>query len=169
MDRIALMDAPSNLGLRPPDEGVAPGVYKLPGALRDTGLLERLDAVDRGVVTPPRYSPVWDGARVRNEDVSEVDVAVLGVREGDPYLDEMRQAGFAVWTSADITACGARQIARAALERVGAGHLDGFWIHLDADVVDPTVFPAVDTPVSARRPRSSWSRPSGPAEPWVRR
>ena len=55
--RVAVLDAPSNLGLRPPAEGVAPGVYKLAGALRDTGLLRRLDAVDAGVVTPPRYFP----------------------------------------------------------------------------------------------------------------
>ena len=31
--RVAALDAPSNLGLRPPAEGVAPGVYKLAGAL----------------------------------------------------------------------------------------------------------------------------------------
>ena len=66
--RIAALDAPSNLGLRPPAEGVAPGVYKLAGALRDTGLLRRVDAVDAGVVTPPRYLPApLPGEAVRNE------------------------------------------------------------------------------------------------------
>jgi hypothetical protein len=33
---VAVIDAPSNLGLRPPEDGVSPGVYKLAGALRDT-------------------------------------------------------------------------------------------------------------------------------------
>ena len=66
--RIAALDAPSNLGLRPPADGVAPGVYKLAGALRDTGLLRRVDAVDAGVVTPPRYLPApLPGEAVRNE------------------------------------------------------------------------------------------------------
>jgi hypothetical protein len=32
---IVVLDAPSNLGLRPPGPGVVPGVYKLAGALRD--------------------------------------------------------------------------------------------------------------------------------------
>lgn len=29
---------------------------------------------------------------------------------------------------------------------VEAGHLDGYWIHLDVDVLDPSVMPAVDSP-----------------------
>lgn len=37
--RIAILDAPSNLGLRPPEPGAVPGCYKLPWALRNCGLL----------------------------------------------------------------------------------------------------------------------------------
>jgi arginase len=48
-----LLDAPSNLGLRPPAPGASPGVYKLAGALRDQRLLERLGASEGGVVVPP--------------------------------------------------------------------------------------------------------------------
>lgn len=48
---IVVLDAPSNLGLRPPQPGSVPGVYKLAGALRDQGLLARLGARDGGVVT----------------------------------------------------------------------------------------------------------------------
>jgi arginase len=55
---LVVIDAPSNLGLRPPTEGVVPGVYKLAGALRDRGIVGRLGAEDGGVVTPPRYWPV---------------------------------------------------------------------------------------------------------------
>lgn len=33
-----------------------------------------------------------------------------------------------------------------ALERVARPELDGFWIHVDADVIDPRVMPAVDSP-----------------------
>jgi arginase len=54
---LVVIDAPSNLGLRPPAEGVVPGVYKLAGALRDRGIVGRLGAEDSGVVTPPRYWP----------------------------------------------------------------------------------------------------------------
>lgn len=51
---VVLLDAPSNLGLRPPVPGTVPGCYKLAGALRDQRLLERLRR-EGGVVVPPRY------------------------------------------------------------------------------------------------------------------
>ena len=57
MRRIAVLDAPSNLGLRPPTGTSVPGCGKAPGALRDQGLLSRLGARDAGCVTPPRYDP----------------------------------------------------------------------------------------------------------------
>lgn len=55
--RMSVLDAPSNLGLRPPAPGVVPGCYKLAGALRDCGLLRRVGAAHAGCVTPPRYDP----------------------------------------------------------------------------------------------------------------
>lgn len=65
---IVVLDAPSNLGLRPPAEGAVPGVYKLAGALRNERLLERLSAAEGGVVVPPRYYAHWEpGDGVRNE------------------------------------------------------------------------------------------------------
>src|SRR5687768_1867749 len=59
---IALLDAPSNLGLRPPAPGRIPGVYRLPDAIRVHGLLERLGAHDAGRVPAPPYSPEPDPA-----------------------------------------------------------------------------------------------------------
>ncbi|HEX6309904.1 MAG TPA: arginase family protein [Longimicrobiales bacterium] len=35
---------------------------------------------------------------------------------------------------------------RAALERLTRAGIDGFWIHVDADVLDPAIMPAVDSP-----------------------
>ena len=40
--------------------------------------------------------------------------------------------------------CGARATANRALERLTRPDLDGFWIHLDADVLDDAIMPAVD-------------------------
>jgi arginase len=54
MRRIAVLDAPSNLGLRPPTETSVPGCAKAPGALRDHALLARLGARDAGCLTPLR-------------------------------------------------------------------------------------------------------------------
>ncbi len=56
---VAVLDAPSNLGLRPPGKGLVPGCYKLPWALRGRGLLERIGAMDAQSVVPPRYAPTW--------------------------------------------------------------------------------------------------------------
>ena len=53
--QIALLDAPSNLGLKPPKDDVEPGVRRAPGVLRTFGLRDRLGAVDAGEVVPPRY------------------------------------------------------------------------------------------------------------------
>jgi arginase len=78
---IAILAAPTNLGLRPPEPGGVPGTGKAPEALRSAGLHERLvraGARDAGVVLPGRYVDD-DGhrpaGRVRNQDAI-VDHAV---------------------------------------------------------------------------------------------
>lgn len=70
---IALVSAPTNLGLRPPEPGAVPGAAKAPEALREAGLYRRLGeqgAIDAGVILPGRYVDD-DGTRragvVRNE------------------------------------------------------------------------------------------------------
>lgn len=41
---------------------------------------------------------------------------------------------------------GAEVLARATAQTFEIPQLDGFWVHLDADVLDPIVMPAVDSP-----------------------
>jgi arginase len=234
MRSFSVLDAPSNLGLRPPLPGTVPGCYKLAGALRDKGFVTAIGAQDAGCVTPPRYHrgdwQLGDGVfnaeaiaryTVKLADrigalldaqrfpvvlggdcsillgaalalrrrgrfgvayldghsdlrhpgndavgaaageglahitgrgqaditdleglrpyVRDEDVAVLGIRDYDDYLPELREAGIATWTESDLRAAGPVP----ALER-----LDGkdFWIHLDVDILDPEVMPAVDSP-----------------------
>jgi len=243
MDRTAaVIDAPSNLGLRPPAEGVVPGCYKLAGALRDCGLVTRLGAEDAGCVTPPRYDRggwqrgdgVFNAAAIatytrrladrigslldasrfpvvlggecsillgaalalhrrgryglayldghsdlrhagnspavgaaggealalvtgrgqadltdlegRRPYVRDEDAVVLGIRDDDEYLPELHDEGIPVWEVAKLRAEGSAQTARAALDRLEREALDGFWVHLDVDIIDPGIMPAVDSP-----------------------
>jgi arginase len=237
---IAILDAPSNLGLRPPRPGAEPGCKKLAGALREQGIVERLGAYDAGRLIPPPFSGEWDGKTVRNasgivrfsrdlagrveelleegffplvlggdcsillgnmlalrkrgrfglafldghldfrhpgnseavgaaagedlalvtgrggeeltnlEDlkplVREEDVVALGERENDPETRDALDTEITVLDLAAVRNVGAAEAARRAVERFERNKLDGFWIHLDADVLDDEVMPAVDSP-----------------------
>ncbi|MFF8633172.1 arginase family protein [Streptomyces pilosus] len=243
MRNIVVVDAPSNLGLRPPAPGTVPGCHKLAGALREQRILQRLNAVEGGVVVPPRYDRgdwregdgVFNAAalaaytrkladriehHVRAGDLTVVlggdcsvqlgaslalrrigryglvaidaspdfrhpgnsdgvgaaggeevalatgrgqadltdleglrpylrdeDVRFFGIRD---YFEEERaelaDLKIPVATVGDVRAEGAGALARAAALSYAAPGLDGFWVHLDADVLDPDVMPAVDSP-----------------------
>lgn len=238
---VVVLDAPSNLGLRPPAPGVAPGVSKLAGALRDQRLLQRLGAADAGVVVPPRYRPDWDGRTTRNEAaiaryssrlatrlealldgtafplvlggdcsillgallafrrrrprtglvfvdahsdfrhpgntdavqavagedlavacgfadpplaaleglgplVDPADVVLVGVRPDDAGLTEVGALGITAVTSEALIARGPAAVAADARRRLAERGLDRFWVHVDADVLDPALLPAVDSP-----------------------
>src|SRR5438067_1139607 len=245
MRRIAVLDAPSNLGLRPPTATSVPGCAKAPGALRDHGLVTRLHAHDAGCVTAPRYDPGdWrpgDGvahaeavaaysvrladrigslfdagdfpvvlggdcaillgaALALNRRVSTSDgplglvyvdghsdfrhpgnasyvgaaagedlalatgrgqpdltdleglrpylrdehVVLLGIRPQDEYRMDLQAAGLAFRAVPQLRADGAGRTAQWAREHLA--DCAGYWLHVDVDVLDPAVMPAVDAP-----------------------
>jgi arginase len=245
MRRIAVLDAPSNLGLRPPTGTSVPGCAKAPGALRDHGLIARLGARDAGCLTPPRYDPgdwrpgdgvchadqiavysmrladriaaILDagefplvlggdcsillgsalamnrlgeqvGARIglvfvdghsdfrhpgnapyvgaaAGEDLAlatgrgqpdlaalegrrpyfrDVDVVVLGVRGHDEYRLDLQAAGIPIRAVPALRVEGAARTAQWAREQLA--DCVGYWVHVDVDVLDPAVMPAVDAP-----------------------
>ncbi len=242
MRRIVVLDAPSNLGLRPPAEGTVPGCYKLAGALREQRLVQRLGAYEGGVVVPPRYDrggwrpgdgvfhaaalaaytrkladriehhvragdfpvvlggdcsiqlgaslalrrigrygiAVLDGSadfrHPGNADhvgaaggeelalatgrgqrdltdleglrpyLKDEDVRVLGIRDYDTERAELAELKIMNATVGEIREWGAEELAGAVLRTLEAPVTEGFWVHLDADVLDPSVMPAVDSP-----------------------
>lgn len=77
--------------------------------------------------------------------VRGADVVVLGIRDDDECRDEL--AALAIQTAV-ATACQAAPapVAGEALERLTQPHLAGYWLHLDIDVLNPAVMPAVDSP-----------------------
>ncbi|MFE2009028.1 arginase family protein [Streptomyces sp. NPDC059491] len=245
MRSTVIIDAPSNLGLRPPAPGTVPGCYKLAGALRENGIVRRLGAVEGGVVVPPRYdrgdwqegdgvfnaaalaaytvrladrierhvsagdftlvlggdcsiqlgaalalrrlgryglasvdaSPDFRNLENSNRigaaggeelalatgrgqsDLTDLeglrpyllddDVRVLGTRDAyaeDPEIAQLRELKIPVTTVSELRAEGPGEAAALAAVGLESSALDGFWLHLDADVLDPTVMPAVDSP-----------------------
>jgi arginase len=78
---------------------------------------------------------------------SQDDVVQLGCREDDEHLREARQVLAAVRTADEISASPA-SCAELTKNVVQRPELDGFWLHLDVDVLDPQVLPAVDSPAA---------------------
>jgi Arginase/agmatinase/formimionoglutamate hydrolase, arginase family len=65
---IAIVGAPSSIGIRPYDNGEPRQLDRAPGVLRELGLVERLGATDLGDVIPSAYRDyVRQAGRVRNE------------------------------------------------------------------------------------------------------
>jgi arginase len=240
---LALISAPSNLGLRPPQPGAVPGTAKAPEALREAGLYTRLaaeGAADAGVVLPGRYRPDTRPGQVRNQDAilehaarlaariraqldadraplvlggdcslllaaglalrprgryglvhldghtdfrhpgNSTDCASLagedlaaavglhwpaisaaggaaphfrpadtvhaGCRDDDEGLAEAGAVLGQVIPARRIRQDGAAATAAAVLATVAASPLDGYWLHLDVDILDPAIMPAVDSP-----------------------
>lgn len=242
---IALLAAPSNLGLRPPQPTSVPGCSKAPDALREAGLHTRLverGAVDAGVVLPGRYvdDAVPGKSQVRNQQalvdharrladrvdtvlsqghaplvlggdcsilvgaglalarrgryglvhldghtdfrhpgnsdscaslagedlaaaigmhwpaVADVDghgpyfratdTVHIGCRSDDDDLPEVTDALGAVVTAAEARTSGMHTVASRARHVVTASGTNGYWLHLDVDVLDPSYLQAVDSP-----------------------
>jgi arginase len=72
------------------------------------------------------------------------DVVVLGNRDDDEDLPHLAKAGIPCWTAPAIRRTGPVTVAADTLAIFD--HLDGFWVHVDADVLDSEVMPAVDAP-----------------------
>lgn len=75
--------------------------------------------------------------------VDDSDVVLIGMRDEDELRAEV-ESTFTCVRSSEVSFDGAQAAARKALWNVPG--VEGFWLHVDADVLDPTVMPAVDTP-----------------------
>ena len=102
MDRsVAVIGAPSSIGIRPYDDGQARHLNRSPDVLRERGLVERLHAIDLGDVVPPPYRDyVRPPNRARNEDAGgRVFARSLGATRGRGH----RQGRFALVLGGDCS------------------------------------------------------------------
>jgi arginase len=67
--------------------------------------------------------------------------ATLAASEGSP---DVKQTAMRVFELADVRNLGAAHAARQSVETLEKSGVEGFWIHLDADVLHDDVMPAVD-------------------------
>lgn len=77
--------------------------------------------------------------------VRDTDAVMLGYREDEAYLDSLREAGIPDWSALTIIDDPAAAAA-GVLAHLERDDLDGFWVHLDVDILDAEVMPAVDSP-----------------------
>lgn len=78
--------------------------------------------------------------------VRDEDVRVFGIRDYDEERAELTELRITNATVGEIREWGAEELASAVLQTLEVPVTDGFWVHLDADVLDPSVMPAVDSP-----------------------
>ena len=78
--------------------------------------------------------------------VRDEDVAMVGHRDTEQareYGSQPRPPSICAQDLEELRRVGADEAARAAIEHLCRPELDGFWIHLDVDVLDDAIMPAV--------------------------
>lgn len=84
------------------------------------------------------------------------EVVVFGIRDAETAFEygspDVRQTAMNVLDLTDVRRLGPAAAARQGLETLRARGVEGYWIHLDADVLNDEVMPAVDY----RQPGGLW-------------
>lgn len=119
-----VVDAPSNLGIRPPSPGMIPGCWRLPEALRQQGIVARLGAADGGRVKPPPYTPDRDTTGTRNG----LAIADYSVTLADRVGEALDAGGFPLLLGGDCSILLGAMLALRRRGRYGLAYVDG---HLD--------------------------------------
>jgi len=97
-----------------------------------------------------RHWPAISGVTPGSPDAAPYfrpgEVVHAGCRDDDEHLAEVTGLLAAVIPARRIRAGGVAAAAATALAVVTAAGLDGFWLHLDVDILDSSIMPAVDSP-----------------------
>lgn len=123
---ISILAAPTNLGLRPPQDTSVPGCAKAPEALREAGLHRRLHALgaeDAGVVIAGRYvDDVEPGSGTVRNQSALVDHAV---RLADRITGIVSRGRSPLVVGGDCSVLVGAGVALAREGRYGLVHIDG--------------------------------------------
>jgi arginase len=91
-----------------------------------------------------RGQPNLSSIEQRRPYFRDVDVVLLGIRTHDEYRLDLQAAGIVARAVPELRSDGAARSAQWARDQLR--DCAGFWIHVDVDVLDPAVMPAVDAP-----------------------
>lgn len=97
---IAVIGAPSSIGIRPYDDGAVRHLNRAPGVLRERGLISRLGAVDLGDVAAPRYQ---DFVRPPGRPRNEPQVLAYSRLLGDRVFHALNNGQFALVLGGDCS------------------------------------------------------------------
>ena len=80
--------------------------------------------------------------------VQDEDIIAFGYRDTAEQHEhgsqDIRETSINAFELEQVRALGSATVAQQAVEKLQTNPLNGFWIHLDADVLDDTIMPAVD-------------------------
>ena len=94
----------------------------------------------------PRLTDIEDRAPlVRDRDVVAIGFGVGPIEGGTP---DILDTSIGLVGRYDLRKLGPAQAATGALARLPTSSLDGIWVHVDVDVLDGALMPAVDSPGS---------------------
>lgn len=116
---------------------------------RDTSYTKAAAGMDLALVTGHGHDKLtrFDGFKPL---VQEADAVAFGFRDvEDPAMyiaREIFETDILCWSLDDVRRQGIAIAVNTALERYRRNNLDGFWIHLDVDVLSSSLMPAVDSP-----------------------
>jgi arginase len=77
--------------------------------------------------------------------VLDGDIVALGEREDYPEWRDIHDSDITVWDLWKMRSLGVTGVALKTVEKMEASGVEGFWVHLDADVLDDVIMPAVDS------------------------
>src|SRR6266511_3474969 len=116
----------------PSSSDTIPGCWRLPQALRQAGIVTRLDATDGGRVLPPSYTPDRDATGTRNG----LAIAGYSVKLADRLGEVLDAGGFPVLLGGDCSILLGAMLALCRRGRYGLAALeDRRPLVRDADVV----------------------------------
>ena len=118
--------------------------FRHPGTADRVGPVGSLAGADLAVVTG-RGAEQLTKLEGRRPLLRDGDMVAVGHRTVQGFEDVL-QTGMTLLDVAALGRLGASAVAASALEVLGAHDLQGLWIHLDVDVGDPELLPAVDRP-----------------------